>query len=101
MGPGRRAATEHFVVFTVDPPGETSRLGVVVSRKSGNAVRRNRIKRLLREIFRTRSPLFSHPADIVILARKQASFERITYAAVVRELEQALTRLGLLDATAR
>jgi ribonuclease P protein component len=101
MGPGRRRATEHFVVFTADLPGQTSRLGVVVSRKSGNAVRRNRIKRLLRETFRTRAPFFSHPADIVILARKQASFERITYAAVVRELEQAFAHLGLLEGGSR
>ena len=98
MGPGRRAATEHFVVFYVDAESSHSRLGTIVSRKSGNAVRRNKIKRLIREIFRTRAPLFTRPADIVILARKRASFERITYATVVRELENALIRAHLLSA---
>ena len=98
MGPGRRAATEHFIVFYVAAEGSHSKLGTVVSRKSGNAVRRNKIKRLIREIFRTRAPQFIRPADIVILARKQASFERINYATVVRELETALIRANILQA---
>ena len=98
MGPGRRAATEHFILFYADAAGDRSRLGTVVSRKTGNAVRRNKIKRLIRETFRTRCPFFTRPADIVILARKQASFEHITHEVVVRELEQALVRATLLQA---
>jgi ribonuclease P protein component len=48
--------------------GKPSRLGVVVSGKVGNAVKRTRIRRLLREAFR----LHQHeiqPVDLVLVAR--------------------------------
>lgn len=48
---------------------ELSRLGLVVSRKVGDAVRRNRVKRLLREAFRRHRALFPFPLDIVLVAQ--------------------------------
>jgi ribonuclease P protein component len=40
----------------------------------GNAVRRNRIKRLIREFFRLHKAHFSQGYDIVIIAKKDASY---------------------------
>jgi len=45
------------------------RLGLVVSRRSGNAPRRNRIKRRIREIFRQHPEAFAPGSDLVVLAR--------------------------------
>lgn len=52
---GVRVRTRHFVLIVSgrEPPAGPARLGLVVSRKAGNAVARNRIKRLVRECFRT------------------------------------------------
>lgn len=50
----------------------TARLGIVASRKLGDAVRRNRAKRLIREIFRRSIPVASGPAlDIVVIPRRE------------------------------
>ena len=46
-----------------------SRLGISVQRKTGNAVRRNRIKRLIRETFRLHQQLFPASSDIVFAVR--------------------------------
>jgi len=51
---------------------QTARLGIVASRKLGDAVRRNRAKRLIREVFR-RSDLVqsSRGLDVVIIPRRE------------------------------
>jgi len=47
-------------------------LGITVSSKVGNALVRNRIKRVVREFFRRRRHDWLPPSDIVVIARKGA-----------------------------
>ena len=49
-----------------------SRLGIVVTRKIGNAVQRNRIKRVCREAFRVWPDLVPDGIDLVVIARSGA-----------------------------
>ncbi|MDR1039269.1 MAG: ribonuclease P protein component [Deltaproteobacteria bacterium] len=46
-----------------------NRLGITATRKSGNAVARNRLKREAREFFRLRSPFWPQGLDVLFLAR--------------------------------
>lgn len=46
-----------------------SRLGVVASRKVGNAIERNRVKRRLRDFYRRNKGLLKEAMDVVIIAR--------------------------------
>jgi ribonuclease P protein component len=51
------------------PSGETTRLGVITSKRLGNAVTRNRARRLLREAFRRHQHDLTCPSDVVLVAR--------------------------------
>ena len=50
------------------PPESRSRLGIVTAARIGNAVSRNRTRRLLRETFRLHQHELNAPVDLVIVA---------------------------------
>ncbi len=83
---GRRYSTRYFLVFLRSNRKDRSRLGIVVSKKVGQAVKRNHLKRRLREFFRLHKPLFPSSADIVIVAKK--GIPSITYKAVCEDLDR-------------
>jgi len=66
---GRRAGSAGFTLFGMDNGLGHSRLGLTVPRRVGGAVRRNRVKRVLREIYRTNQARLRAPLDIVVNAR--------------------------------
>jgi len=75
----------------------SSRLGLVVSRRLGKANRRNRIKRLLREVYRKQKHGLLVPVDVVLVAqgRPQAHAEYLkAFAAFLRRVEGARKGAG-------
>ena len=72
---------------------KTSRLGVVTSKKIGNAVVRSRARRLLREVFRLHQHDFKRVADMVLIARN--SIAEKTYADVERDFLRAVKQAKL------
>jgi ribonuclease P protein component len=68
------------------------RLGVTVSRKIGKAVVRNRVKRRIREIFRTRLQASRSGIDLVVNAKRP--IVAAPYLLIRKELQDGLTRLA-------
>lgn len=92
---GQRASTAHFVLLVSArnqadkraTAGTCARLGVVATKKVGNAVQRNRIKRLCRECFREWPDLVPDGIDLVVIARSGAY--ELDLATVRAEWERA------------
>jgi ribonuclease P protein component len=72
--------------------GKGSRFGLVVSRKVGNAVKRNRVKRWLREAIRHHRAELPGPWDLAIIASPRAT--TAGYATLERELREVISRVG-------
>jgi ribonuclease P protein component len=72
----RRVTTPHFVFLIAarasSDAASPARLGFIVTRKVGNAVARNRIRRVCRECFRTWPELLPVGVDLVVVARQGA-----------------------------
>ena len=71
---GRAVRTRHFVLLVaVREERGPSRLGIVAARTVGNAVARNRVKRLCRESFRLAPELLPAGVDLVVIAKPGAA----------------------------
>ena len=69
---GRRVATRHFLVVYTCAGDAPPRLGITVTKKIGNAVVRNAVKRAVRETFRASVAGVPRGASVVVIARSGA-----------------------------
>ena len=86
----RRAHGRFLTVLTAPSSARAPRLGIVASRKIGDAVRRNRAKRLIREMFRRSVALRTGSLDVVVIPRRE--FFDASYATLDSDFHATLRR---------
>lgn len=91
---GSKQVGRFFICYAARMEEPGNRLGLVVSRKVGSAVARNRVKRLIREFFRLHQDAFTAPTNLVVVARFGAA--ELEGAECFRCLRRLLEREGLL-----
>ena len=89
---GLRVARPGFVLLAHPNGGLGKRYGVTVTKKIGNAVVRNRMKRRFRELARAILPEAGQPGADHVLIGRQAGIER-DFVLLGEELRKALARL--------
>lgn len=98
MRRGGCAADGTLVVFALPRPGDndtSTRLGVTIPKKTGNAVARNQWKRLIRESFRTQQSSIPAGFDIVVRPKKDAVLEwAIIQRGLPKLANKAIRRIG-------
>lgn len=88
---GFRVARPGFVLLAHPNGGRGIRFGVTVTKKIGNAVARNRMKRRFRELLRAALPQAGLPDHDHVLIGREGGVER-DFAAMAVELDAALAR---------
>ncbi|MBI2570708.1 MAG: ribonuclease P protein component [Candidatus Schekmanbacteria bacterium] len=71
------------------------RVGYAVTKRHGGVVRRNRVRRCLREAIRVLPVRRSEPAALVLIAKREAF--SATFHALMADVEQGFARMRLLD----
>ena len=87
-------ANSYLVLYARPNRLTTNRVGITVGKKLGKAVIRNRVRRRLREIYRTNELRLAPGWDIVVVARVKAVYAR--YSDLERSFLQTARRLELL-----
>ncbi len=94
---GRCAKGRLLVVYALDTMEEPRRVGVVTSRRIGNAVTRNRARRLLREAYRYHKQELPEHLQLVMVARTAITEKKLHD--VETEMLSLWRTAGLLPAT--
>jgi len=92
---GRYAADSLFVVYALANDTEKNRLGLSISKKVGNAVVRNRVRRWLKESYRTQFADIKQGYDFIFVARAPSGklLREGAFVAVTRSLSGLFRRL--------
>lgn len=88
---GRKIHLPDLLVI-VSPRAGSRRVGITVSSKVGGAVTRNRIKRLLREVWRRDREVLPSGFDVVLIAKRRAT--ATSFSSLRRQLRDLGRKLG-------
>jgi len=89
---GNRVTTKNLILFSKPNNFRRRRLGITVSKKVGNSVRRNRLKRVIREVFRKNKELFPYSFDVVVIVKRTENIKG--YHTIKREIAGVKNRLA-------
>ncbi|ONN26542.1 ribonuclease P [Thermosipho affectus] len=93
---GKSIQNSYLVILYVNNGLDYSRYGFSIKKKFGKAVKRNRLKRWLREIIRNNKGIIPKGFDYLIIARKHLSkdFDNILFTELKDELLKLFVRIN-------
>ena len=92
---GKSTSGSALVTYAMKTRGGALRYGITTSKKIGNAVERNRSRRVIRAAFSSLEGRITGSWDFVFVARTKTS--KVKMQTVLKQMEKQLEELGVID----
>ena len=89
---GKYIKNNEYVIYYIDNGKEKDRFGISVSKKIGNAVKRNYYKRIIRNICDNSKNLYSKRKDYIIIMRKGLTL--LNYSEACESMNDLLKKIN-------
>ncbi len=91
---GKYHRGKYIDAFYIKNNFKKNKIGIAVGTKIGKAVKRNYLKRLIRESYRLNEENIKIGYSIVFLAKKREKIEEINFYKINKDLIQILKKIG-------
>lgn len=93
---GKYSSNENITVYVMKNNSENNYLGICVSKKHGNSVVRNRLKRWVREGYKELENDIFRGNNIIVLFKKNIDVKILNFFKVKEEMYNSMKELGVL-----
>ena len=76
---------------------ENNFFGICISKKNGNSVQRNKMKRWVREVYKNEENLLKKGFNIVVLYKKSTKIENLDYSTIYEEIKKCFKELDIYE----
>ena len=97
MNRGKYYSGKNIEAFIKDNNKNCNLLGLAISVKAAKAVKRNRIKRLLRENYKILEPQLKDGKSIIFLWKKKADIENATFNNIQKDMNHIFEKSGIIN----
>lgn len=94
---GKYYVGSQIITYILTNKYQYNRIGIAISSKLCNAVKRNHIKRLVRAAYQNFKIDNSKSVDIVFIWNKKADIEEASYHKIYENMKKAFLRAGIIE----
>ncbi len=96
LNKGKFYRGNYITIYITKNNKEKNVIGIAVSKKIGNAVRRNRVKRVIRESYRLQKSNLKQGYNIVFLLNRKSKEEDIKYIQISEDMKNIFEKIGII-----
>ena len=97
LNKGKFYKGKYVIIYIKNNKNNENRIGIAISKKIGKAVKRNRLKRLIRESYRLQKDSLKKGYDIVFIWNKQNDNIKAKFNEIDIDIKKLFNKAGLLD----